>query len=81
MVMRTCNHSSRRNSLVQQVSRHRAVWDKDPVPPGFWNSDFPDEQQLEQQRQEAEKREAERIKQIAEEAESGNGRWKKRVNS
>jgi len=71
-------HSSRPNDLVQQVSRHRQVWEKEPPPLGFWNSDFPTEQELEKQREEAEKREAARVQQIVEEVALGNGRWKKK---
>jgi DNA repair protein endonuclease SAE2/CtIP C-terminus len=66
---------------MQQVSRHRQVWDRSPHPPGFWNSEFPTEEELKIAREEGQKREAARLKEIAEEAARGNGRWKKRPNT
>ena len=70
------NH--RGDQHIQQVSKHRGVWPSEPVPPGFWNSNFPTEEQLAQDREEAERRKTERVRQIAEEAARGNGRWKRK---
>jgi len=77
--MRTCNHRPGQNALVQQVSRHRDIWQPVQRPSNFWNSDFPTDEVLEKQRQEEDKRNAERLKEIAQEAEAGTGRWTKKV--
>ena len=60
------------------MSRHRQQWEPLKKPLGYWNSHFPTEEELEQNRAETERLEAERLKKIAEEAARGDGRWKKR---
>ena len=76
--VKPCTHlGSGRNSLIQQVSRHRARWETTTRPIGFWNSDFPNEQLIARQREDAEKREAVRLQEIAQDVASGNGRWKR----
>jgi hypothetical protein len=72
----TCYH--RPDEQIQQVSKHRHIWDENPAPPGFWKSDFPSTEEAQKYREEAEKKNAEKARQIAEEAARGNGRWKKK---
>lgn len=77
--MSRCTHKTGSDDLVQQVSRHRAVWPSEARFPGFWNSDFPSDEELAKQREEADKMNAERARMMAADAQSGNGRWKKKV--
>jgi hypothetical protein len=79
VAMSKCTHNPGGNNLVQQVSRHRGVWEPEQRPLGFWNSDFPSDEELIKQREEAEKQEAERAKKMAAEAETANGRFRPRV--
>jgi len=55
------------------------VWPSEARFPGFWNSDFPSDEELAKQREEADKMNAERARMMAADAQSGNGRWKKKV--
>ncbi|KAG5518517.1 hypothetical protein PMAC_002913 [Pneumocystis sp. 'macacae'] len=63
---------------LQQVSRHRAAFFRAKTPPGFWESDFPNTQQEQEYRKQAEIQNRERLKERELEAERG-GRWKKRL--
>ncbi|KAG4300682.1 hypothetical protein PCK1_003111 [Pneumocystis canis] len=63
---------------LQQVSRHRAAFFRAKTPPGFWESDFPNTQQEQNYRKQAEIQNYERLKERKFEAERG-GRWKKRT--
>jgi hypothetical protein len=67
-------------SHIDQVGRHRQVWHPEEKPAGFWNSDFPTTQELEERRAKSEEAERERARKIAAEAAAG-GRWKKRDTS
>ena len=71
-----CNH--RGDQHIQQVGKHREAWPTKQVTSLFWYSDFPTEEQFAKDREETEKREAERVRRIAEEAARGNGRWKRK---
>ena len=74
-----CNHRTRQvDQHIQQVGKHRSIWEREPKPAGFWDSDFPTTQQLNNHREEGERKNAERLRQVAEEALTGKGRWKKR---
>ena len=74
----SCSHG--RDGHIQQVSKHRGVWLSEPLPPRFWNSNFPTEEELAKDREEAEREKTELVRQIAEEAARGNGRWKRKDN-
>ena len=66
------------NQHVQQVGRHRSIWESGLKPNGYWASDFPTTQEIQKAREEEEKTKAEELRKIASEAARGNGRWKKR---
>ncbi|KTW28088.1 hypothetical protein T552_01949 [Pneumocystis carinii B80] len=63
---------------LQEVSRHRAAFFRPKTPPGFWESDFPNTQQEQIYRKQAQAQNNERLKERQLEAERG-GRWKKKV--
>lgn len=48
-------------SMVNKVSRHRSHWERQKSPPGFWRSDFPNTQEVAEDKRQA----AERMKQEA----------------
>ena len=70
-----CNH--RGDQHIQQVGKHRG-WPTEGLPPGFWDGNFPTDQQQAKNQEEAEKKKMERVRERAEEAARGNGRWKKK---
>lgn len=53
--------------------RHRVA--RRPSPPGFWNPDFPNTQEVQENRQEAEKIERRMVDERWQEAKRGGGRW------
>lgn len=53
--------------------RHRVA--RRPSPPGFWNPDFPNTQEVKENRQEAEKIERRMVDERWQEAKRGGGRW------
>ncbi|KAG4304710.1 hypothetical protein PORY_001763 [Pneumocystis oryctolagi] len=63
---------------LQQVSRHRAIFFRAKTPPGFWESDFPNTQQEQDYRKQAEIQNYEKLKERKLEAERG-GRWKRKT--
>jgi hypothetical protein len=60
------------------VSRHRARWDRAATPPGYWEIGFPDTQEQDQINERAEEMDRRKREVIAREAESGNGRYRRR---
>jgi hypothetical protein len=75
-----CKHSkgSEVQKHLQLVSKHKQIWGPEPVPPGFWDSDFPTPEREEELRREADLLVAEKARLRAEEAAKGDGRWKRR---
>jgi hypothetical protein len=71
--MNPCKHQH-----IQQVSKHRSAWERESKPPGFWYSGFPTSEEINKNREEEERQNAERVRRVAEEAATKNGRWKKR---
>ena len=61
--------------LSNKYSRHRHRFSRMRSPPGFWNADFPDTQELEKDRTEATKRERASVQQRYREAMRSGGRW------
>ena len=72
----SCNR--RGDQHIQQVSKHRGKWLPEPIPPRFWNSDFPTDEELVKEREEAEQRNEELLRQRVEEADRGIGQWKRK---
>ncbi|KJZ76847.1 hypothetical protein HIM_03724 [Hirsutella minnesotensis 3608] len=61
--------------LANKYGRHRQRFSRMQSPPGFWNADFPDTQELQKERIEAEKRERQGVAERYREATRPNGRW------
>ncbi|KAI5787207.1 DNA repair protein endonuclease SAE2/CtIP C-terminus-domain-containing protein [Geopyxis carbonaria] len=57
--------------FVQKYGRHRDAFPRRNTPPGFWESDFPDTQQLKKQHGEAEEMQRKRAEEMRREAEKG----------
>ncbi|KAG5949974.1 hypothetical protein E4U53_005595 [Claviceps sorghi] len=62
--------------LANKYGKHRHRFSRMQSPPGFWDADFPDTQQLEADRQEAVKRTKQAIAERYREALRPGGRWK-----
>ncbi|KAL5362954.1 peroxisomal membrane protein-domain-containing protein [Aspergillus floccosus] len=62
--------------LANSFGKHRHNHQRSSTPPGFWRTDMPDTQELEQDRQEAKKLEREKIKERYREAMRPGGMWK-----
>ncbi|KAH6840688.1 DNA repair protein endonuclease SAE2/CtIP C-terminus-domain-containing protein [Chaetomium sp. MPI-CAGE-AT-0009] len=60
--------------LANRLGRHRHRFARRPSPPGYWNPDFPSTQEIEKNKEEAEKAERELVEQRWREAMRG-GRW------
>jgi hypothetical protein len=39
------------SSVINKGSRHRDRWERQPSPPGFWRSDFPNTQETAEEKQ------------------------------
>jgi hypothetical protein len=77
--MKPCKHQTPRgNQHIQKVSRHRSVWEPESKPAGFWYSGFPTSEEINRNREEDERQNTERVRRVAEEAATKNGRWKKK---
>lgn len=61
--------------LANRYGRHRHRFARRPSPPGYWNPDFPSTQEIEQNKQEAEKLERGVVEERWREAMRGGGRW------
>lgn len=62
--------------LANKYGKHRHRFSRMQSPPGFWDADFPNTQQLEADRQEAAKRTKQAITERYREALRPSGRWK-----
>ncbi|KAG6011820.1 hypothetical protein E4U43_008106 [Claviceps pusilla] len=62
--------------LANKYGKHRHRFSRMQSPPGFWDADFPDTQQLEADRQEAVKRTRQAVAERYREALRPGGRWK-----
>ena len=61
--------------LANKYGKHRHRYSRMRSPPGFWNADFPDTQELEAERAEAGKREKQTVQERYREAMKPGGRW------
>jgi hypothetical protein len=61
--------------LAQKAGRHKSAYERRRSPPGFWRTDFPSTQELAKDRQEADQRERELVRERYEEAMRRGGRW------
>jgi hypothetical protein len=61
--------------LANKYGKHRHRFSRMRSPPGFWNADFPDTQDLEAERAEAAKRERATVEERYQEARRPGGRW------
>ncbi|QUC16166.1 uncharacterized protein UV8b_00407 [Ustilaginoidea virens] len=62
--------------LANKYGKHRQRYSRMQSPPGFWNADFPDTQQLKADREEAAKRTRQAVAERYREAMKVGGRWK-----
>ena len=62
--------------LADKHGKHRQRYSRMRSPPGFWNADFPDTQELEADKEEAEMRERRALGERYREAMRPGGRWK-----
>ncbi|KAM0432364.1 hypothetical protein ACHAPT_004906 [Fusarium lateritium] len=61
--------------LANKYGKHRYHYSRMRSPPGFWNADFPDTQEMEAERAEAAKREKQTVQDRHREAMRPGGRW------
>ncbi|CVK92397.1 uncharacterized protein FMAN_07293 [Fusarium mangiferae] len=61
--------------LANKYGTHRFHYSRMRSPPGFWNADFPNTQELEQERTEAAQREKQTVRDRHREAMRAGGRW------
>jgi hypothetical protein len=61
--------------LANRYGTHRFHYSRMRSPPGFWNADFPNTQELEQERSEAAQRERQTVRDRHREAMRPGGRW------
>ncbi|KAL6922104.1 hypothetical protein ACHAP8_003573 [Fusarium lateritium] len=61
--------------LSNKYNTHRYNYSRMQSPPGYWNADFPDTQELQQERLEAARREKQTVKDRHREAMRPGGRW------
>ncbi|TWU72466.1 hypothetical protein ED733_004185 [Metarhizium rileyi] len=61
--------------LANKYGKHRHRFSRMQSPPGFWDADFPDTQQLEADKEEAEKRKRRAVAERYREARRPGGRW------
>ena len=73
--VKTMLEQAQAEQFAQKHGRHKASWVRSATPPGFWNADFPSTQEQEDIRQQAEKKERNRVAEIHREAIRGDGRW------
>lgn len=61
--------------LANKYGKHRYHYSRMRSPPGFWNADFPNTQELEEERSEAAQREKQTVRDRHREAMRPGGRW------
>lgn len=66
---------AKQQKFMDKYSRHRRVFEKGSTPPGFWRTEMPSTQELEQDRAEATRREREKVEERYMDALKGNSRW------
>ncbi|KAI9774955.1 MAG: hypothetical protein M1840_000171 [Geoglossum simile] len=66
---------ARIKQFADKHGRHRQAFERRATPPGFWRTDMPTSQELEQDREEARKKERELVEERYREAKRGKGKW------
>ncbi|KAK4505019.1 hypothetical protein PRZ48_002982 [Zasmidium cellare] len=61
--------------LANQHGKHKSAFERRSTPPGFWETDFPTTQQIEQNQKEAEEMEKRQVEERWREAMREGGRW------
>ncbi|OJJ89469.1 SAE2 C-terminal domain-containing protein [Aspergillus glaucus CBS 516.65] len=69
-------HEARAKHISDTFGKHKHVHQRPRTPPGFWRTDMPDTQELEHDREEAEKLEREKVYERYREAMRPGGLWK-----
>ncbi|EYE99557.1 SAE2 C-terminal domain-containing protein [Aspergillus ruber CBS 135680] len=69
-------HEARAKHISDIFGKHKHVHQRPRTPPGFWRTDMPDTQELEHDREEAEKVEREKVYERYREAMRPGGLWK-----
>ncbi|KAF9007546.1 DNA repair protein endonuclease SAE2/CtIP C-terminus-domain-containing protein [Cyathus striatus] len=79
---RSSHHSHASTSEVAShkaaISRHRQTWARAATPPNYWNIGFPDTQEVADINERANVMHRKKLEQVEREADSGEGRWRKR---
>lgn len=70
-----CWIEAKTQELANKYGKHRHRYSRMQSPPGFWNADFPDTQQLEAEREEAARRAKRGVAERYREAMRPGGRW------
>jgi hypothetical protein len=66
---------ARTRELANKYGKHRHRYTRRPSPPGYWNADFPDTQEMARDRREGEKMERALVEERYWDAMRGGGRW------
>lgn len=61
-----------------EISRHRAQWERPPTPPRYWDVGFPSTQEVAQINDQAKAIQMQKLEAARKEAESGNGKYVRR---
>ena len=61
--------------LAKKHGKHRHRYGRMQSPPGFWRTDFPDTQEIAEERREVETREKQQVRERYREAMRPGGRW------
>lgn len=69
-------HEARAKHISDTFGKHKHIHQRPRTPPGFWRTDMPDTQELEHDREEAEKLEREKVYERYREAMRPGGLWK-----
>jgi len=64
----------------QEVSRHRAQWERAPTPPGYWDIGFPDTQAVKKINEQAAEIHLRKRVAVAKETEAVGGRYRRRAS-
>ncbi|KAG7095027.1 hypothetical protein E1B28_005818 [Marasmius oreades] len=66
------------DSHRQEISRHRAQWERGKTPPGYWGIGFPTTQEVQDINEKAKEIHRQKFKAVQREALNGNGRYRRR---
>ncbi|EON61728.1 hypothetical protein W97_00944 [Coniosporium apollinis CBS 100218] len=66
---------ARTKLLADRYGKHRHAFERSKTPPGYWRTDMPTTQEIEEDRQKAKQYERERVEMMYAEALRGEGAW------